>query len=110
MKGYLIAAMLILTFSVLTFAADDTLPFKITTKRTDDRVRVKSQNNKVVFNIRNPTGISNATAERTTEQWPEKVVVQLRLKGGYFEMQLPKKFFEGNPESFKLEWIDFYRN
>jgi len=65
MKGYLIAAMLILTFSVLTFAADDTLPFKITTKRTDDRVRVKSQNNKVVFNIRNPTGISNATAERT---------------------------------------------
>jgi hypothetical protein len=32
------------------------------------------------------------------------------LKNGYFELQLPKKFFEGNPKSFKMEWIDFYRN
>jgi hypothetical protein len=23
---------------------------------------------------------------------------------------LPAKLFEGNPETIKLEWIDFYRN
>ncbi len=37
------------------------------------------------------------------------------LKDGSFEMKLPKKFFEDNPRSFnprsfKVEWIDFYRN
>ena len=31
------------------------------------------------------------------------------LKDGYFDMELPKKFFGGNPRSFKVEWIDFYR-
>jgi len=152
--------------------AEDSPPFKITTKRTDDRVEVKFENDKVVFDIRSPVGISSATIERITERWPDKVVIQLRLKGlenfkastqmlnleasvssqngdvrlwkdgkedspldsngpywmeirmmdsdgkpakafplkdGYFEMQLPQKFFDGNPRSFKLEWIDFYR-
>lgn len=32
------------------------------------------------------------------------------LKDGYFEMTLPKAFFEGNPKSITLNWIDFYRN
>jgi hypothetical protein len=148
-------------------------PFKITTKRSDDRAEVKSKDDKALFVIRSPFGISNATIERTKEQWPDKVVIQLRLKGlenvklttdklkleaslsshdgsvrlwkdgkedapldakspywleirildskgeptkaiplkdGYFEMQLPKKFFDGNAKSFKMEWIDFYRN
>ena len=32
------------------------------------------------------------------------------LKNGCFEIQLPKKFFDGNPKSFKVEWVDFYRS
>lgn len=32
------------------------------------------------------------------------------LKEGYFELQVPKAFFEGNPKSITLNWIDFYRN
>lgn len=56
-------------------------PFKITSKRSDDRVEVKPEKGKVVFDIRSPIGISSATIERTTEQWPEKVAIQLRLKG-----------------------------
>ena len=32
------------------------------------------------------------------------------LKDGYFEMQLPQAFFEGNPQSITVNWIDFYRN
>ncbi len=172
MRGCLIAAILVLTVSA-RICADDTPPFKITTKRSDDRVEVRSENPKVVFDVRSPFGISSATIERTTEQWPDTIEIQLRLKGveyfkaltdklrleasvssqsgdvrlwkdgkedshlnskspywmairimdgdgkpskviplkdGYFEMQLPKRFFEGNPTSIELEWIDFYRN
>lgn len=32
------------------------------------------------------------------------------LKDGYFDLPLPKAFFEGNPKSITLTWIDFYRN
>ena len=172
MRDFFNAAMLFLTISVTTCATDDTPTFKITSKRSDNRVEVKTENAKVVFDIRSPFGISNATIERTNEQWPDKVVVQLRLKGlenvkvstekvkveatissqsgevrlwkdgkeespleskspycmeirimntdgkptkaiplkdGYLELQLPTKFFEGNPKSFKIEWIDFCR-
>ena len=34
---------------------------------------------------------------------------ELPLKDGYFEMTLPRVFFEGNPKSITLNWIDFYR-
>lgn len=30
-------------------------------------------------------------------------------KGGHFEVLLPAKLFEGNPEEIVLRWIDFYR-
>jgi hypothetical protein len=39
-----------------------------------------------------------------------KPAKELPLKGGYFEMTLPRAFFEGNPKSISLGWIDFYRN
>ena len=31
------------------------------------------------------------------------------LKGGYFELPLPAKFFEGNPKSINVNWVDFFR-
>ena len=31
------------------------------------------------------------------------------LKDGCFEIMLPKALFEGNPRSFTVSWIDFYR-
>lgn len=34
---------------------------------------------------------------------------KIPLKDGYFEVPLPAKLFEGNPETISLEWIDFYR-
>jgi hypothetical protein len=39
-----------------------------------------------------------------------KPATEIPLKDGYFEMALPKAFFEGNPKSIKVNWIDFYRN
>jgi hypothetical protein len=35
---------------------------------------------------------------------------KIPLKDGYFEVPLPAKLFEGNPEELTLQWIDFYRN
>jgi len=35
---------------------------------------------------------------------------ELPLKEGYFETVLPRAFFQGNPRSIALSWIDFYRN
>lgn len=148
-------------------------PFKVTTKRSNDRVGWKLEGNKATLAIHSPLGISDAIIERNTEQWPDQMVLQLRLTGlesfklsteklrleaslsshnsnirqwkddkenalldtkspywmairsldsdgnptkaiplkdGCFEIRMPKKFFEGNPKSFKLTWIDFYRN
>jgi hypothetical protein len=39
-----------------------------------------------------------------------KPAKELPLKDGYFEVTLPRAFFEGNPKSITLNWIDFYRN
>ena len=38
-----------------------------------------------------------------------KPAKELPLMDGYFELALPKAFFEGNPKSIILNWIDFYR-
>jgi hypothetical protein len=35
---------------------------------------------------------------------------QIPLKGGYFEITLPRAFFDGNPKAITLTWIDFFRN
>ncbi len=35
---------------------------------------------------------------------------ELPLKDGYFELVLPRAFFESNPKAITLNWIDFYRN
>ena len=39
-----------------------------------------------------------------------KPAKEIPLKDGYFEVRLPKAFFESNPKSITLNWIDFHRN
>src|SRR5262249_14555092 len=34
---------------------------------------------------------------------------ELPLKDRYFDVALPRAFFEGNPKSITVKWIDFYR-
>lgn len=173
MTNYLISGLVVLAVTVTTTAADDTPPFKITTKRDNDTVEIRGDNQKMAFIVKSPFGISNAVIERKSEKWPDAVVLLLHLKGlesfqvshgklkleasvssqdgtvrlwkdrkedllldakspywmdirmfggdgksaktiplkdGYFEMQLPKVFFEGNPRTITMNWIDFYRN
>jgi hypothetical protein len=171
--SFVMVLLLAVAVAVTTTKADENPPFKITTKRENDRVEVKTEKDKVVFSVHSPFGISNAVIERAGEKWPDAVVLRLHLKGlenfsvsndkvklesslssqdgkvrlwkdgkeetpldatspywteiqmvgsdckpaktiplkdGYFELQLPKAFFEGNPKSITLNWIDFYRN
>ena len=175
MSDLLISGLLVVAVAVTTAAADNSPPFKITTKRDDDRVDVKAEKGKATFSTHSPFGISHAVIERTGETWPDAVVLRLHLmglenfrvtsgkvklegsaslrdgkplvrlwrdgkedapldakspywmevrildgdgeqakeiplKGGYFEMALPKAMFEGNPKSITVNWIDFYRN
>ena len=56
MKIKSIAASLVVLLAALNFIADE--PFKITTKRSDDRIEVKSKDDKTLFVIRSPFGIS----------------------------------------------------
>ena len=154
-------------------AKDQPARFKITTKRQDDRVEVKAEEDKALFAVTSPFGISQAVIERQEDTWPKAVVLRLHQKGlssfrasngkvrldaavsieegkqkirlwkdgkedapldeksplrtdirivgdgkparelplkdGYFEMALPRAFFEDNPKSITLNWIDFYR-
>lgn len=164
--------MLTVTLLALTLAADPQ-PYKLTSKRDDDKVTVNVEKDRTLFDITCPTGISELVVERTGANWPETVVVRLHISGleqfhakgekvtlrgfvsnhtddpvnlsveekkddpkdpkseffmdfkmvgkdgkpakkvplenGYFEFKLPKPFFEGNPKSVTLSWIDFPR-
>ena len=55
--------------------------FKITTKRDNDKVEVKVENDKSVFSVHSPFGISQAVIERADENWSDIVKLRLQLKG-----------------------------
>jgi hypothetical protein len=79
---------LVLLFVALTAssaAAADEPPkkpsnqFKITAKKADDSVEVLVEKDKTVFSIKSPSGISEATIERTASRWPETMTLRLYL-------------------------------
>jgi hypothetical protein len=75
-------AILIVTFlSIGCARAADESPFKITTKRVDDKIQVTARNDKSVISVHSPVGISQAVIERNREQWPDTVILRLHLKG-----------------------------
>jgi hypothetical protein len=47
--------------------------FKVLTKRKDDTVEVQANQEKVLFIIKSPFGISQAVIEREGETWPDAV-------------------------------------
>lgn len=74
-------AFLLGVMAVGTAVGDDTPNFRITTRRTSDRVEVTITDKKGMFVVHSPVGISSATIERVTERWPDTIVIQLRLRG-----------------------------
>lgn len=78
-------------------AGDSIRPFKITTKRDNDRVEVKVERDKVFFSVHSPFGISHAAIEQAGETWPDAVVLQLHLHGlEHFKVTNGKVTLEGS--------------
>jgi hypothetical protein len=87
MKTDLIPFAVLLAVSGIALAGGGDAPhdrpakLKVTTKRKDDRVEVKAEKDKAVFDVESPFGISQAVIERQGEKWPKAVVLRLHLKG-----------------------------
>lgn len=89
--------------------------FRVTNAKVKLEASVSSQNGKVRLW---KDGKEDAMLDAKSPYWMDvrmiggdgKPAQAIPLKDGYFEMPLPKAFFEGNPKSITLNWIDFYRN
>lgn len=63
-------------------------------------------------------GKEDAVLDSKSPYWMEirmvggdgKPAMAIPLNDSYFEMALPKAFFDSNPKSITVNWIDFYRN
>ena len=81
MSNLLTIGLFLLAAAAVTAAADEPPPFRVTTKRADDKVDVKAEKDKVILSVYSPFGISNAVIERGGGKWPDAVVLRLQPKG-----------------------------
>ncbi len=56
-------------------------PFRITAKRSDDKIEVNVEKDKAQFSVQSPFGISQAVIERIGKTWPAVLTLRLHLKG-----------------------------
>jgi hypothetical protein len=74
--------------------------FQITTKRAEDQVVTRHQDDQTVLIIHSPSGIGGATIQRVAGQWPRKVAVHLQLKGlEHFRLSAPSHKVEASVSS-----------
>jgi hypothetical protein len=66
----------------LAASADEPrVPFRVTTRKPDDRVAVHLLEDRATFTVTSPSGIGGATVTRNGDRWPAQVVLQHRLRG-----------------------------
>jgi hypothetical protein len=67
----------------MSLNASDNRPqvFKFETKRPDDKVECKFEQDRAIISIRCPFGISNAVIERINDAWPSRTILRLHLQG-----------------------------
>ncbi len=75
------STLLLSLISIFYLQTDNLAKFEVKTKRANDRVVIKADQTKTTFIIQSPFGISNAEIQRTSEKWPDKIVIQLQLQG-----------------------------
>jgi hypothetical protein len=79
---FLVPAMLLLSPTTSRGVSDNpSARFTITTRKADDAVAVGGDQERTVFDIKSPSGISRAVITRAADSWPKAVVVRLHLKG-----------------------------
>ncbi len=85
----------------------------VTVDKTAVEWSVSSSSKKPKFRVALREGRKETSLEEGSPFWTEgKVVaedVKIPLKDGYFEVPVPVKLLEGNPETIAVRWIDFYR-
>ncbi|MFN7447733.1 MAG: hypothetical protein ACK5RF_05575 [Pirellula sp.] len=72
-------ALLLGIMAIGTSIGEDTKNFRITTRRSSDRVEETITDKKAMFVVHSPVGISSATIDRMAELWPDTIVILLRL-------------------------------
>jgi len=89
--------------------------FRVTNDKVKLELSVSSGDGKVRLWM---DGREDAPPDAESPFWMEvgmvgmdgKPVKGIPLQDGYIELRLPQAFFDGNPRSIALHWIDFYRN
>ena len=90
--------------------------FKVTNGKVKLEASASLQDGKAVIRLWKD-GKEDALLDAKSPYWIEVRIVggdgkqakEIPLKGGYFELPLPRALFEGNPKAVTLSWIDFYR-
>src|SRR4051812_2384865 len=77
----LLALAVILSVTGSSRAADDPPRFTGTSRKSDDTVEVKGNEDTTTFEIKSPSGISRTVIEGRGDAWPKFVVVHLHLRG-----------------------------
>lgn len=81
MPGFYRGPLLILIAFATVAAADEVPLFEIVTKRTEDRVEVKSVKEKSVLSIFSEAGVGHALIKRNEDKWPDTILLRFHLRG-----------------------------
>lgn len=60
---------------------DETDRFKISTKRSEDRIEIVEGKQVATLIVHSPSGIGKATIERLDDAWPEKLLLRFPFRG-----------------------------
>ena len=112
-------------------AKNPTAWFKIKARKKDDAIDVQGGKDKTILVVKSPASIrdgkpnlrqwkdgkEDAPLDQKSPHWIELRILggdgiaarRLPLNDGHFEITLPEAFFDGNPTSITVSWIDFYR-
>ena len=87
---------------------------KFSYDNTQIQVSVSSSgDHAVIESMHQGTSTEEIPLNSTSEFWmPTEIVSQnktIPLQDGYFQVELPRAFFESGAREFEIEWIDFYR-
>jgi hypothetical protein len=85
-RRYLLALLSGMTLLSLAACAASARPidqptFRYTPLKGDPQIVFTTSDELLLIDVTSPTGIGGATIEKTSGQWPPKVVMRLRLKG-----------------------------
>ena len=74
MKALVGAGLVVFAVTSMFVLASGDGKFKSAPRGPDDTVAVQTENDRTVFSVKSPFGISQAVIERVDDEWPKAVV------------------------------------